>query len=168
MKWWLPVVARYALPVLILFEFWSAPFVTVPPGWDVPIYEQLAQEPGRFGVLELPIRQFGDYMAYQTLHGKPIVGGYISRQPPYPTLENTPALRFMLDATPLDDPARDRITGGAGEAALRNLQVKYVIIRWWAFTEEQKGVMQAKLNTLLGRPPDITYPEHQVDVWRVY
>ncbi|HEY0069407.1 MAG TPA: hypothetical protein VGE04_05505, partial [Chloroflexia bacterium] len=54
------------LPAIIVFEFLATPFPTVPPGWNVPIYHKIAAEPGRFALLELPIRPFGDYMAYQT------------------------------------------------------------------------------------------------------
>jgi hypothetical protein len=155
------------LPSLILFEFLAVPFPTVPPGWGVPIYAKIATEPGDFALLELPLRPFGDYMAYQTVHGKPIIGGYLSRQPPYPLLDEVPALNYLRDTTPMDDPARERITGGRGVAALRELGVKYIIIRWWAFTEEQRTAMQAKLDTLLNRPPDLTYPQDQVDVWQI-
>lgn len=164
-RWSLAVSA--AAPLLILFEFLSLPFPTVPPGWNVPIYEQIAKEPGNFALLELPIRPFGDYMAYQTIHGKPIIGGYLSRLPPYPLLDEVPALKYLRDTTAPADPIISQITGGKGVLALRNLGVKYVIIRWWAFTPEQKSAMQAKLNALLARPPDYSYPADQVDVWRL-
>jgi hypothetical protein len=161
-------LAHIAIPVLILFEFWAAPFTTVPPGWNVPVYAQLAQEEGDFAVLELPLRPFSDYMAYQTIHGKPLVGGYIARQPPYLTADITPALRYLRDATPSADPLRDAVSGGKGAQSLRDLKVRYVIIRWWAFTEEARADMRAKLDLLFGRPPDQSWPEHMVDVWKLY
>lgn len=155
------------LPALILFEFLAVPFPTVPPGWGVPIYERIAREPGRFALIELPLRPFGDYMAYQTIHGKPIIGGYLSRQPPYPLLDEMPALRYLRETTPASDPVREQVSGGSGALALRELGVKYVIIRWWAFTEEGKTAMRAKLDALLERPPDLSYPRDQVDVWEL-
>jgi hypothetical protein len=160
---WLVVV----IPVLIAFEYLAVPFPTVPPGWGVPIYAKIAQEPGDFALLELPLRPFGDYMAYQTIHGKPIIGGYLSRQPPYPTLERTPALKYLLNTTDPSDPLKGQVAGGKGVAALRDLGVKYVIIRWWAFTAEERAVMESKLQILLGRPPDFTYPGDMVDVWQI-
>lgn len=160
------VVWGLLLPAIIVFEF-LATFPTVPPGWNVPIYRQIASEPGRFALLELPIRPFGDYMAYQTVHGKPIVGGYLSRQPPYPLLAQTPALHYLEDPVAADDPVAAQVSGGRGAAALKALGIKYVIVRWWAFTPEQKQVMQAKLNNLLGRPPDYSYPSDTVDVWEL-
>lgn len=154
------------LPVLILFEFLPF-FPMVPPGWDVPIYQKIAAEPGNFALLELPIRPASDYMAYQTVHGKPIIGGYLSRQPPYPLLDENAAVHYVLDTTPADDPVAAQVSGGKGEQSLRDLGVKYVIIRWWMFTPEQKAVMDTKLATLLARPPDLTYPADQVDVWQL-
>ena len=67
-------LALVVLPLLIIFEF-AAVYPMVPPGWNVPIYQKIAAEPGNFALLELPIRPFGDYMAYQTIHDKPIIGG---------------------------------------------------------------------------------------------
>lgn len=156
-----------ALPAIIVFEFLAVPYPTVPPGWNVPIYRQIASEPGRFALLELPVRPFGDYMAYQTVHGKPIVGGYLSRQPPYPTFADTSALRYLEDTVAPDDGMATQISAGRGVAALKDLGIRYVIIRWWAFTAEQKEAMQAKLDNLLGRPPDHSYPSDLVDVWEL-
>jgi hypothetical protein len=109
----------------------------------------------------------GDYMAYQTVHGKPIIGGYLSRQPPYATVEKTPVLTYFLDVTAPNDPIASQVQNGQGVAQLRDLNVKYVIIRWWAFSEEQKIAMQAKLDAVLARPPDFTYSQDRVDVWQI-
>lgn len=155
------------VPLVILFEFLSAPFPTVPPGWNIPIYSQIAGEPGNFALLELPLRPFGDYMAYQTVHGKPIIGGYLSRQPPYPLAEQNAAVKYLLDTTLSTDPLQVQIRDGKGVQSLEDLDVKYIIIRWWAFTNDQKAEMQSKLAVLLARPPDYTYPADQVDVWQL-
>lgn len=161
------IVFGALLPVAILFESLSTPFPTVPPGWNVPIYSKIAAEPGNFAILELPIRPFGDYMAYQTVHGKPIIGGYLARHPPYPALQQVPALHYLEDTTAADDPIRSQVANGQGTAGLAAMNVKYVIIRWWAFTADQKAAMQTKLSTLLPRPPDFSYPADQVDVWQI-
>ena len=68
---------------LILGEYCPVPFSTwLPhtPAW----YSQLAQEPGYFAVLDLPMhpRVFDKwYMFYQITHGKPLVEGHVSRPP---------------------------------------------------------------------------------------
>lgn len=157
----------FAFPLLILFEFLPVPFPTVPPGWNVPIYREIAQEPGRFALLELPLRPFGDYMAYQTIHGKPIIGGYIARQPAYPQLESVPVLNYLRDETPLNSALQEQVRSGAGARQLREMGVRYVIIRWWAFTEENRVGIKRKLDLVLGRPPDYSYPGDLVDVWRL-
>jgi hypothetical protein len=155
------------LPLLILFEFLAIPFPTVPPGWEVPIYRQIAAEPGRFALLELPLRPVGDYMAYQTIHGKPIIGGFLARQPPDPILEQTPALTYLLDNSAPSGPLQDRVAHGKGVQALREMGVKYVIMHWWLLKPEEKSSMETKLTTLLGRPPDFEYPANEMVVWQL-
>jgi hypothetical protein len=72
-----------ALGLLILREYALIPYPTVQPA--VPAwYDQLAQEPGDFAVLDLPMdtRSFDkNYAFYQTIHGKPLVEGHVSRPP---------------------------------------------------------------------------------------
>lgn len=66
---------------LILLEYWVYPFHTVHV--DVPEwYHQLRVNADRFAILDLPIDPLTfdkKYMSYQTVHGKPLVGGKISR-----------------------------------------------------------------------------------------
>jgi hypothetical protein len=68
---------------LILGEYCPVPFSTwlpATPAW----YSQLAQEPGHFAVLDLPMhpRVFDKwYLFYQITHGKPLVEGHVSRPP---------------------------------------------------------------------------------------
>jgi hypothetical protein len=50
---------------------------------------------------------------------------------------------------------------------LTDLGVKYVIVRWWTWLPEQRGAMRAKLDALLARPPDFSYPADQVDAWQI-
>ncbi|MEP6774747.1 MAG: hypothetical protein ABJA50_04050 [Chloroflexota bacterium] len=161
------IAVALGLPLLILFEFLAIPFPTVPPGWDVGIYQKIAAEPGRFALLELPLRPLGDYMAYQTIHGKPIIGGFLARQPPYPLVEQTPVLTYLLDTTGPSDPLEGRIANGKGVQSLRDLGVKYVIIHWWLLTPDQKKEMEAKLTAVLGRSADFEYPANQVAAWQI-
>jgi len=164
---------RWAVPGLILFEFLAVPFPTVPPGWGLPFYDKVAAEPGRFALLNLPLRNLGDYMAYQTRHSKPIIGGFLARQPPYATLDNTPTLRYLLDDIKPDSPLRDEVEGGKGAQALRGLGVKYIVMNWWLIPDDQKKPMEAKLTALLdtgdgrAREPDFVYPDFQVAVWQL-
>lgn len=68
---------------LILSEYCPVPFSTWLPATPV-WYSQLAQEPGHFAVLDLPMhpRVFDKwYLFYQITHGKPLVEGHVSRPP---------------------------------------------------------------------------------------
>jgi hypothetical protein len=69
------------LSALILFEYLMVPFPTVRP--KVPQwYKTLSRELGQFGILDLPIDRYvfdKKYVLYQTTHGKPLVGGHVSR-----------------------------------------------------------------------------------------
>jgi hypothetical protein len=76
-----PAMLTALLGALVLFEFCIVPFPTTPI--VVPdFYRRLAQEPGDFAILDLPIQpyQLGPQF-WQTFHGKRLVYGHISRVP---------------------------------------------------------------------------------------
>ncbi|MPY90052.1 MAG: hypothetical protein GEU99_19285 [Luteitalea sp.] len=94
------------LTVLVLLECWPRPWPqqVLPP---VPtFYTRLAQDPGRYAVLDLP-SGFGSpnhasaYQYYQLTHRKPIAWGYLSR----------PFVRYPIDGLRgiLDEHAPDAI-----------------------------------------------------------
>ncbi len=103
---WSPLVVGI-LSVLILMEYAIVPIGasrTTIPDW----YETLAQEPGKFGVFDLPLKSTGHdklYMFYQRTHGKPLVTGHVSRLPEEALsfLNSTPFLRG-LDPDSVMDP----------------------------------------------------------------
>jgi hypothetical protein len=68
--------------LLLVLDYSHWPFPTTTPVVS-PFYEQLAMEPGDFAIAPLPAgRQRAKYyMYYQTIHGKKIVGGHVSRTP---------------------------------------------------------------------------------------
>ncbi len=83
---------------LIAIELFPIPYPQLTA--DVPRwYYQLAQEPGEFSILELPPQSdfwTGEYrMYYQTVHGKEIFGGSLSREYPHPFLESTPGFQEL-------------------------------------------------------------------------
>ena len=80
---WLLAPAAGLLSLLILR---AAPIPPLPlTNTPVPLwYQDLAAEEGDFGILELPFHNRGFdklYMYYQTVHGKPIATGHVSRLP---------------------------------------------------------------------------------------
>ena len=67
---------------LILFEFSAVPFPM--SSAEVPaFYKQLALETDDYAILEVPGFAAADYMYFQTIHGKKLVNGYVSRTPDY-------------------------------------------------------------------------------------
>ena len=108
---WVPVL----LTLAIVLDFWTpcrqSTEVRLPPAYAAI----LAQEPTKdFAVLDLPRVSWSRrarYMVYQTLHGFPIVQGYMSRKP-------SPSL---LDTLEYRDLALQR-------AQLRSVRVKYIVV----------------------------------------
>jgi Interleukin-like EMT inducer len=89
--WAMPAVAA-VVAVALLVEHLALPLPTTDA--RVPeVYTQIAAEPGDFSVLQLPLgwrNSFGvlgsertQIQYYQSVHGKPIIGGNISRAPAF-------------------------------------------------------------------------------------
>ncbi len=70
-----------------------------------PYYREIAHEPGTFAVMEAPLYSATSpfYLLYQTIHEKPLVGGYTSRRLPYAILDELPVLRVLAYAKPAPD-----------------------------------------------------------------
>lgn len=84
--------------VFILFEFQAA-HPSIPVSIPKP-YTHFAQDPETYAVLDVPVglpQNASWYMAYQTVHGKPIVSGYISRVVPksWKFIEEDPFVRLL-------------------------------------------------------------------------
>ena len=87
------------LSLLILVEYSMVPYplmaVDITPAW----YRQLAEDPEQYAILGMPISsRFADkfFMYYQMEHGKPIVGGHVSRQP-------RESINYMVNSPFLND-----------------------------------------------------------------
>lgn len=126
--------------VVILVEFLPSPVRTTPSEVAAP-YHRIAADPGQGAVLEVPLQWqsgvsfVGDrvtgrddtiFMYYATVHGKPLVSGYVSRYPAerLARLTATPLYRqiLALGREPgYDDPAT------FDAAALRRQGIGYVV-----------------------------------------
>ena len=87
---WLPKVAMPLLALMLLAEHFAAPYPlsAVTPA---PFYQQLAAANETGAVLELPFSLTRATSLFgQTVHGQPIVGGYLSRPLAYPILSLPP------------------------------------------------------------------------------
>ncbi|HET8631272.1 MAG TPA: hypothetical protein VFL91_27955, partial [Thermomicrobiales bacterium] len=86
------LVAALAL-TLVLAEWLPAPRPLQAAGGDAAYAALAAGPPG--GVYELPYDAIAREMYWQTLHGRPLVGGYISRKVPYPLLDAVPVVKQL-------------------------------------------------------------------------
>jgi len=111
--------------ILVGLEFWVAPYQMSLPETQ-PFHYQLAQEPGSFAVIDIPL----DWdrpanLLYQTVHEKPTVSGYTSRTNPLSPAWRTPVLqtfRYLGPDINVDDP------NALAPTVLTDLNVRYVVI----------------------------------------
>jgi hypothetical protein len=118
------VMLALLIGMLILAEFWVAPFPLGPP--DTPaFYAQLRAMPDNGAVLNLPMNyDRPGYLLYQTVHHKRLTVGYISRDDPRTLTERAPVLQHFRHLGPdiLDiDPIL------VGMTVLHDLGVSFVI-----------------------------------------
>lgn len=123
----LVALATPLLVALLLAEHVAVPYplTAVVPA---PFYRQLAAAREAGAVLELPLVMTRATSLYgQTVHGRPIVGGYLSRQLPYPLL----ALPPFDDPTGNDPTDRDIVPPPAAEVGgwgLRLAGVRWIVV----------------------------------------
>lgn len=135
-----PLVAILALALVIL-EYWNPP-VSLAHFSAPMIYEEIQGEQGDFAVLDLPlgratgIIQRGDVVGAaiaeygQTIHGKPVVGGYISRAKDKDVLwlEQVPGLKYLGCSLCPGLPDADDRNPALVRAVFNGLRIKYVIV----------------------------------------
>jgi hypothetical protein len=118
-----PALRRVTILGLVLagliLEYAPRPYTTTP--FVIPsFYTDLAREAdvGQ-SVLELPS---GTGMLYQTVHGKRIVGGYVSRTPraQYEAFVTHPVVRFLAEGLPCTESLRTEI----------NERLRHEAVRW--------------------------------------
>jgi len=122
------VATGVALAGLVLFEYLSIPLPTTVP-LDSPFYHELAHEAGEFAILEVPMgRGYSKaYMFLQTLHGKRLVEGHVSRTPSgaYDYIINHPFLESLSAQGDLDR-SRCDLSRQLGSLAADN--IRYIVI----------------------------------------
>jgi hypothetical protein len=129
--------------VLILVEYCPVPYPTVPavtPAW----YKQLAQEPGHFAILDLPMQlQLFDkrYMFYQITHGKPLVEGRVARLPreAFAFIDNIPLLQGLRQVNVMDP---DLMDVSHQLRLLAEANVRYIVFHKKFIAPEQLAACQ--------------------------
>ena len=98
---WVVALAAGAL----MFEYLCIPLPMAPPQPLSRFITRMARDPESYAVLDLPmgkyVSRFWDYQ--QTIHGKPIVEGHISRTPEdtYDFINSLPSLEAMQEEKPV-------------------------------------------------------------------
>ena len=127
----------WVLGGVIFFEFLYAPFPMLQS--IVPaFYEQIADEPGEFAILGLPMGRQRYHMYYQTFHEHPLVWGVISRTPAkaFRYIKNSPLLE-SLRARTAPDPGLDIQEQLSG---LGRHGVRYIIVHKYLLNPGKMGL----------------------------
>ncbi|NIO67842.1 MAG: hypothetical protein GTN71_01960 [Anaerolineae bacterium] len=114
-----------AAGALICFEFLAVPY----PMTEVEVpsfYRQVAQEPGDFVLMELPMNWDRPiHMFNQVYHGKKLIAAYFGKPNPLSIVEKTPVLQHFRYLGP-DIIAQD--ISEIGTSVLASFNVRYVIL----------------------------------------
>lgn len=107
---------------------------------EIPtFYEQLANDDEDYAILEVPIIWYADVLYYQTLHGKNLVGGYVSRPPnnAIAFLKSTPLVSDLLNFYPSDEDIINQNLSDIGTSIANYYNIRYIILHKDRMTSEQ-------------------------------
>ncbi len=128
------------LAALILFEYLVVPMELMIPPPHSPFYDRVAADGEDYAIVDLPLsRVAGEvHRYYQTIHHKPIVGGWDRRVPAsaFAFIERNPLLRAWYKDQPLDGEL------GASLAQLSKADVRYIVLhkdQLWSVSSRAPG-----------------------------
>ncbi|MDQ5823966.1 MAG: hypothetical protein M3441_07090 [Chloroflexota bacterium] len=139
--------------LLIALELFGVPRQLTPTqtGTAVDILRSSAEAGA---VLEVP---YGEYSAlsllHQTLHERPIVGGYTSRHFPYPFADAAPGLAQLVRADPAPLVGEDVVTPAVPKTAQQSLDyygIRYVVVHKDDLATGRHGRLEEVLEALFG------------------
>jgi hypothetical protein len=114
-----------SVTAFLLLEYWVSPFPITQPSYS-PFWDQLAHEEGDFAVANFPMgRQPAKYYLFlQTIHGKKIVDGVVSRTPhdAYAFVDANPLLGAMRNENVPDLYIKERL------AVLAAQDIRYIVV----------------------------------------
>lgn len=170
---WSPVVTAGIAGLLVVAEFWTAPYpLTVPP--DAVLAERIGREIAASDpqgtVLTLPYRAAEQERLYhQVYHGRPIFGGFIARDIERPFRTSTPGFADLALPAPFVDifePTADPL------ATLNYYHVGYVLFYRGELQGKENTEMvetiEAALRRVLRQPaPTLVSSDGTLEAWRV-
>ncbi|RME43520.1 MAG: hypothetical protein D6791_15255 [Chloroflexi bacterium] len=147
-RWQLQAGVSVLAGALILFEFWPRPLPTAVPPASPPFIRAVLQagEPG--AVLDIPQTNPHGAMYLQTLHQRPIAGGYLSRDLENP-LESVAPLRQMLYLASGDQAGIVQASASPAEVAAV-LGFRYVVFHKTWPLPDQAISLPGHIKALLG------------------
>jgi hypothetical protein len=161
---------RAVVPVALLLvavEFMGIPRPLV--STDIsPAYTFIRDQPQTGGVMELPYDVWQAQSSYnQSLHDRPILGGYTSRHFPYPFIEGAPGASQLAVGYPATLSTTDIITPSVGLTGLSSLDyynVRYVVVHKGDIATGRYGRLVRLLGELYPSGPAYEDDEAQVFV----
>jgi len=152
---------------LILFEFLSVPFTM--SSSEIPtFYEQLANDDEDYAILEVPIIWYADVMYYQTLHGKNLVGGYVSRPPndAIEFLKSTPLVSDLLNFHPSDEDIINQTLAEIAPSVANYYNIRYIILHKDRMTAERINFAKDVIQKSIKEEP-IIYENDSMFIYKV-
>ncbi len=157
-------ILLWAAGLGLAFELLPAPYPLAT--YDVPpFYYELARQPGNdYSIMEVPFN-YGkyqyetQYLKAQLTHRKPIMNGYISRNPMFPPYYGLPVFKNFRDLS-LEN-KQDILPASPLEAnTLRNFGVRYIVIRKDLLAgRERESAFEIVTRLLPGQSPLYNSPE---------
>jgi hypothetical protein len=152
-RWRAPTAIAALVVGLLALEYLPIP-VLDPPLVMAHFYHALAATPGKGAVVEVPFDLRGEYQAYQVTHQRPLVSGYLSRNPPNVYIDGAPGLVQLKYGVTDDVIVQDR--AAAARAFFADNGIEYVVVHRWPTPPEQLQKAVAYLTSVLGPPnPDL-------------
>lgn len=138
---WLAAIVPVVVAALVCVDFAFRPFTSPLPA---PL-DLTEGDPDRIRVLD-PRFGSAETMYQQTLHGRPIVGGYISRTPPRARerYERDPAVGWLFRREPGPPPSEERLRARLEELAVGDVLLspddpREAVLRAWGFRERDRN-----------------------------
>lgn len=155
---------------LIVFEFLTIPVVM--SFVDEPVfYKQIAQDKDNYALLEIPATTeygAGTKLAYyQTIHGKPTVGGQVPRFPPdvWNFQQSAPFVRELTYGESKDDILNQNMSD-IGTSVLNYYNIRYIVLHEKYMKSDQINYAKDFIQKTLKEEPEI-YGEDRLTVYKV-
>jgi len=158
------------ITAVIIFEYMCIPYPT--SAIERPeFYQEVAQEEENFALIEIPAtKHYGAGIMveyYQTIHGRPIVGGQVARTPQGARdfEVNTPIINEITFLKPVDDILTQNTTE-VGAAVLNHYNIGYIVIHRDYLMNEDLQFLLPLLNQTLNSAPK-AYEKDNMIVYRI-